>query len=80
VYLEPVTCTPIEDRQQYELLGEDVAATPVGRFAARRWRHTALSSGWSRDLWVAGAVVVRYDGLFELEEYEPGASGPRPAA
>jgi hypothetical protein len=29
---------------------------------------------------VAGDVVVRYEGLFELEEYEAGASGPRPMA
>lgn len=79
VFLEPVTCAPVEERQRYELLGEDEVATPVGRFAARRWRYTALSSGWSGDLWVAGDVVVRYEGLFELEEYEPGASGPRPA-
>ena len=79
VYLEPVTCKPVEERQRYELLGDDEVATPVGRFAARRWRYTALSTAWSRDLWVAGDVVVRYEGLFELAEYEPGASGPHPA-
>jgi len=45
-----------------------------------RWRYTALSSGWSRDLWIAGDVVVRHDGLYELESYEPGASGPLPLA
>lgn len=76
VYLEPVTCTPVEARQRYELLGHEEVMTPVGRFAARRWRYTALSTGWSRELWVAGDVVVRYEGLFELEEYEAGASGP----
>jgi hypothetical protein len=80
VYLEAVTCTPTEERQRYELLGDEEVATAVGEFAARRWRFTALSTGWSRDLWVAGDVIVRYEGLFELEEYEAGASGPRPAS
>ena len=80
VYLEPVTCTPVEERQRYELLGDEEVMTSVGRFAARRWRYTALSTGWSRELWVAGDVVVRYEGLFELEEYEAGASGSRPTA
>ncbi len=78
VYLDPVTCQPTIVRQRYELLGNDEVATPVGRFAAARWRYTALSSGWSRELWAAADVVVRYDGLFELEWYEPGASGPVP--
>jgi hypothetical protein len=73
-------CTPTEERQRYELLGHEEVTTPVGRFAARRWRSTALYTGWSRELWVAGDVVVRYEGLFELEEYEAGASGPRPMA
>jgi len=76
VFLEAVTCAPRLERQRYELLGDEVVDTPVGAFDARRWRYTALSSGWSRDLWVAGDVVVRYEGLFELETYEPGVSGP----
>jgi hypothetical protein len=80
VYLEPVTCTPTEERQRYELVGDEDVATPVGGFSARRWRYTALSTGWSRELWVAGDVIVRYEGLFELLEYEAGASGPRPHA
>lgn len=80
VYLEAVTCTPTEERQRYELLGDEEVATPVGEFSAQRWRYTALSTGWSRDLWVAGDVVVRYEGLFELDVYEAGASGPRPTA
>jgi hypothetical protein len=80
VYLEPVTCTPTEERQRYELVDDEEVATPVGVFSARRWRYTALSSGWNRDLWVAGDVVVRYEGLFELQEYEAGVSGPRPHA
>ncbi|HZD79403.1 MAG TPA: hypothetical protein VE646_05125 [Actinomycetota bacterium] len=78
VYLDPVTCEPRSVRQRYELLGSDEVATPVGRFAAVRWRYTAMSSGWSRDLWVAADVVVRYEDVFELAWYEPGASGPLP--
>jgi hypothetical protein len=77
VFLEAFTCEPVAQRQRYELIADETLATPVGSFAARRWRYTALGTGWSRDLWVAGDVVVRYDGLFELEWYEPGASGPR---
>jgi hypothetical protein len=77
VFLEAVTCEPTIERQRYHLLGDEEVDTPAGRFAAQRWRYTALSSGWSRDLWVTGDVVVAYDGLFALEWYEPGASGPR---
>lgn len=76
IFLEPVTCEPRRERQRYELRSEEDVETPVGRFAATRWRYTALSSGWSRDLWVAGDVVVAYEGLFALEWYEPGAGGP----
>ncbi|HEU4354457.1 MAG TPA: hypothetical protein VFT27_02600 [Actinomycetota bacterium] len=78
VYLDPVTVRPRPERQRYEDLGEVEVDTPVGRFTARRWGFTALGSGWSTDLWVAGDVVVRFDGLYELEWYEAGASGPRP--
>lgn len=78
VYLEAVTCEPRMERQRYELFGDEEVTTPVGRFAARRWRYTVLPTGWTRDLWVAGDVVVRYEGLFEMESYEPGASGPVP--
>ena len=78
VYLAAVTCEPRIERQRYELLGTEEVPTPAGRFAATRWRYTSLSSGWSRDLWVAGDVVVGFEGLFELERYEPGASGPLP--
>ncbi len=78
VYLEPVTCLPRRDRQRYELLGEEEIATPVGRFLAHRWRYTALRTGWTRSLWVAGDLVVSYEGLFELVAYEPGQSGPFP--
>lgn len=80
VFLQPVTCQPVMERQRYEHLGEEDVATPAGRFASVRWRHTAIPSGWSRELWIAGDVVVRYDGLYELESYDPGASGPPPLA
>src|ERR687891_1279416 len=78
VCLEPVTCRPRRERHRYELLGEEEIATPVGRFSARRWRYTSLPTGWTRSLWVAGDLVVSYEGLFELAAYEPGQSGPFP--
>lgn len=77
VNLAPVTLEPTVVRQRYELLGDEDVDTPVGRFGATRWRHTSLDSGWTSDLWVAGDVVVRHDRLFELEWYDPGATGPR---
>jgi hypothetical protein len=78
VFLEPVTCRPRRERQRYELLGEEEVATPVGRFSARRWRNTALRTGSIRSLWVAGDLVVSYEGLYELAAFEPGQSGPFP--
>jgi hypothetical protein len=80
VYLDPVTVEPRPERQRYEDLGDGEVDTPVGRFSARRWVFTALGSGWTRELWVAGDVVVRFDRLYELEWYEAGASGPRALA
>ncbi len=80
VYLEPVTLEPARVRQRYELVGDERVQTPVGAFDASRWRYTSMDSGWSGDLWVAGDIVVRYEGLFELERLDPGASGPRPVA
>lgn len=77
VYLAPVTLEPSRVRQRYERLGSEDVPTPAGRFAAVRWRFTALDSGWTGDLWVAGDTVVHYEGLFELTGYEPGASGAR---
>jgi len=79
-YLAPVTLEVSRTRQRYELRGPDEVETSSGRFAATRWTFTALDSGWSADLWVAGDVVVAYDGLFELDRYEAGASGARPLA
>lgn len=78
VYLEPVTLVPSRVRQRYELLGDDEIDTAAGRFAATRWRFTALDSGWTSDLWIAGDVVVRYDGLFIVDSYDAGASGVSP--
>lgn len=76
-YLAPVTLEPSRVRQRYERIGAETVETPVGRFDATRWRYTALDSGWTSDLWVAGDVVVRYDRIFELVEYEAGATGPK---
>jgi len=78
VYLEPVTLEPTLMRQRYELQQRELVETPTGRFVAARWRYTALTSGWTSDLWVADDVVVRYDRAFELITYEPGATGPVP--
>lgn len=76
-YLDPVTCRPHLEGQRYELEGEEEVATPVGRFPAHRWRYTALRSGFTRPLWVSGDVVVAFEDVFELAEYEPGR-GPVP--
>ena len=72
------------------LAGADARAAAVrADRATKRWRPPWGGSprlgggsrrspdGWTSDLWVAGDVVVRYDRLFELEWYDPGASGPR---
>ncbi|MCI0636310.1 MAG: putative glycolipid-binding domain-containing protein [Actinobacteria bacterium] len=80
VYLEPVTLEPSRVRQRYELIGDEIVATPIGAFAATRWRFTALDSGWTADLWVAGDIVVKYERLFELTWLDPGASGPQSIA
>jgi hypothetical protein len=75
VYVERVTLEPTRVRQRYEHHGVERVTTPVGSFEATRWIYTSLDSGWTSDLWIAGDTVVRYDRLFTLEEYEPGASG-----
>jgi hypothetical protein len=79
LYLEPFTCEPVQERQRYQHQGGEEVDTPVGRFSAERWRYTSLRSGWSVSFWLAGDVVVAYEGLFTLEEYEPGPRGPYPA-
>jgi hypothetical protein len=78
LFLEPVTVEPVPMRQRYELLGRGSVETSPGTFLATRWRYTALTTGWTSDLWVADDVVVRYERAFELIAYEPGASGPFP--
>jgi hypothetical protein len=78
LYLEPVTLDPVPMRQRYELIRRESVETPSGSFVAARWRYTALTTGWTSDLWVADDVVVRYDRAFELISFEPGASGPFP--
>jgi hypothetical protein len=77
VYLAPVTLEASRTRQRYEWRGSEEVETPSGRFAATRWTFTALDSGWTADLWIAGDVVVAYERLFELSWYEAGASGVR---
>lgn len=75
VYLAPVTLEDSRTEQRYELRGTERVDTPAGRFEAERWTFTALDSGWTADLWVAGDTVVAYDRLFEMAWYEAGASG-----
>ncbi|MGH2664020.1 MAG: hypothetical protein ACRDH8_14720 [Actinomycetota bacterium] len=79
LYVEPFTLEPVRMGQRYELEGLEEVETPVGRFSAVRWTYTALPSGWSRPLWVAGDVVVAYEDVFELVAYDPGPRGPFPA-
>jgi hypothetical protein len=76
VFVDPFSLEPTRERQRYDLLGDGEVDTAVGRFQATRWRYTSLASGWTSELWVAGDVVVQYDRIFELTEYEPGATGP----
>jgi hypothetical protein len=78
VFVDPFSLQPTRERQRYEILGRDRVDTAVGRFEATSWRYTALGSGWTSELWIAGDVVVRYDRIFELIEYDPGATGPVP--
>ncbi len=80
VYLEPVTLEPTVVRQRYERHDPEPVTTTVGTFGATRWTFTALDSGWTADLWIAGDTVVKYDRLFSLAEYEAGASGVPPIA
>lgn len=76
ISLAPFSMEASRVRQRYELVGLEEVETPVGRFDASRWTYTSLDTGWSSDLWVAGDVVVRFDRIYELVEYEPGAHGP----
>jgi len=77
-WFDPYTCEPRGVRQRYERLGEGSVTTPVGTFDAVRWRYSSIPEGFTRDIWVAGDLVVDYPGVFELIEYEPGAHGALP--
>jgi hypothetical protein len=78
IYVEPYELTASRVRQRYELIGEEEVETPAGTFGATRWRFTALDSGWTGDLWIAGDTVIAYERLFTLEWFEPGATGAHP--
>ncbi|HEX9891246.1 MAG TPA: putative glycolipid-binding domain-containing protein [Actinomycetota bacterium] len=78
LYMDPVTIQPRVVDQTYDHLGEEGIDTPVGRFPATAWRYTAPATGFTARLWVAGDIVVSYEGVFELAEYEPGPAGPVP--
>jgi hypothetical protein len=74
-WFDPYTCEPRGMRQRYERLEEGSVTTPVGTFDAVRWRYSSIPDAFTRDIWVAGDLVVDYPGVFELIEYEPGAHG-----
>jgi hypothetical protein len=78
-YFEPVTIEPVAVRQRYERRGLGVVETAAGRFEAARWGFEAFDTGYASEFWLAGDTVVRYEGLYELEAYEPGASGVTPS-
>jgi hypothetical protein len=78
VFFEPFTCEPRIVLQRYERLDYGAVVTPVGTFHAERWRYTALETGWTRSMWIAGDIVVAYEGAWELIEYESGAHGAIP--
>jgi hypothetical protein len=77
VFIEPLTLEPRLVRQRYTRRGEEAVDTAVGTFLGERWGFEALDTGWTGELWVAGAVVVAYPEVFVLDTYDPGASGPR---
>ena len=80
VFIEPYTLEPVVERQRYEPVGDEDVPTSVGTFVATRWHFANLRTGWTAQLWSAGDIVVKYERLFELEWYDPGATGtaPRP--
>ena len=72
---DPETLRARVEHHRYEAGDSAEVGTPVGRFNARAWRHTAPRPGFSRALWIAGDVVLAGDGL-ELVAYDPGGRGP----
>lgn len=63
------------EHHRYEAGEAEDVTTPVGRFAARAWRHIAPRPRFSRALWIAGDVIVAGDGL-TLMAYDSGGRGP----
>lgn len=78
VSIERSTLEARIERQRYELVGSEEVDTPHGAFASTRWRFAAPASAATRGLWTCAELAVRCEGLFELETYEPGSSGPLP--
>jgi hypothetical protein len=66
------------ERHSFARIGPEQVETKVGVFDAIRWRVSTPGNETSRDLWIAGDVVARWDGAYELTAYEAGASGSRP--
>jgi hypothetical protein len=75
VSFDPETLRAQGEHHRYEGGDAEEVATPVGRFAARAWRHVTPRLRFSRALWIAGDVVVAGDGI-ELVAYDPGGRGP----
>lgn len=65
-------------RQRFELVGEEVLETPVGRFNSTHWRHTDLESERVGEFWTSGAIILAYPGVAELHTYDPVGAGPFP--
>ncbi|MGZ4143671.1 MAG: hypothetical protein ACXVPP_00750 [Actinomycetota bacterium] len=77
--IDPDSLMPHVERHRFEAGAKETVSTPVGRFAARAWRHIAPRPRFSRALWIAGDVVVASSGL-ELAAYDRGGAGPTPLA
>jgi hypothetical protein len=75
ISFDPGTLRARTEHHRYEAGESEEVATPVGRFAARAWRHIAPRPSLLRALWIAGDVIVAGDGL-ELMAYDPGGRGP----
>lgn len=70
--IDPLTLDVMRVPRTYELLTETTVGTQVGGFDARWWRVE------SREVAIAGNVVLSVEGAFELRAYEAGATGPAP--
>jgi hypothetical protein len=77
IYLEPVACEPVAERQRYEHEGEELVDTPVGRFATTRWRYTSLRTGWSARFWDGRGRGNRLRGTLRVRRLRSGRR-PRP--